>query len=173
VRPLFDAGLAVSGRARFVACRPGSVAKSAERRNPTMRSRFGENVMHSPRCSLRFVARPACLLAALAGFSAPAQPLLPNRDHAPLSLPTAGSLTLSQVRTRFGEPTQRIGADLWVYWNFPTAHPIAQREGDDTLIVHVVGDHARTIKLVNGAEVRALLRQLGRANRQAASTPPP
>ncbi len=51
--------------------------------------------------------------------------------------------------------------------------PAARRAGYDTLIVHFDGGFARTVKLVRGANVRALLHQLGQSNHVAAATPHP
>ncbi len=76
--------------------------------------------------------------------------------------------TATAVIERYGPPSQRIGADLWVYWNFPHAGAAALRAGYDTLTVHVVGDEVRAIRLVKTAELRALLRSIGSARRAAA-----
>ncbi len=129
--------------------------------------------MRSLPCSRCSLARLAFLLTALASVSTQAQAPRPNDDHELVALSAASSLTLAQVRSRFGEPSQRVGADLWVYWNFPTSNRTALRAGYDTLIVHVVGERARAIKLVRSTEVRALLHQLGQSNRHAASTQHP
>ncbi|MBL9190241.1 MAG: hypothetical protein JNK23_22355 [Opitutaceae bacterium] len=69
--------------------------------------------------------------------------------------------TATEVLARYGPPSQRIGADLWVYWNFPHASTAALNAGYDTLAVHVVGEEVRSIRLVNAAELRALLRSIG------------
>lgn len=82
-----------------------------------------------------------------------------DRDLLPFAIPAP--LTLDRVQTLYGEPSQHIGADLWVYWDYRGANGSARRAGFDTLIVHFDGEFARTVKLVRGADVRALLHQLG------------
>ncbi|MEO6246347.1 MAG: hypothetical protein ABIQ12_13010 [Opitutaceae bacterium] len=82
-------------------------------------------------------------------------------------------LTAAEVIARYGAPSQRIGADLWVYWDFPPASVAARRAGCDTLTVYVVGQEVRAIRLVNADALRALLRSVGDANRPAATASAP
>lgn len=98
---------------------------------------------------------------------------VPGDDRDTLPFPALAPLTVDRVQTLYGEPSQRIGADLWVYWDFRFASGSARRAGYDTLIVHFDGEFARTVKLVRGADVRALLQQLSQAKRVATTKPRP
>lgn len=111
------------------------------------------------------------LLGALAPLSA-AQPVIPaaSDDLVPFDQIFVRKHTTAGVLARYGPPPQRIGADLWVYWRFAEAPPAARRAGFDTLIVHVTGDDVQTLRIVNAEALRALLRQLGAANRAAVGT---
>lgn len=108
----------------------------------------------------RFLA--PVVFAAVSPLSLAQPPSASGRDLVPFEPPAVRQPTAAAVLARYGPPSQRVGADLWIYWNFP-------RAGWDTLVVHVVGDEVRAIRLVNGEALRALLRSVGGANRAAAT----
>jgi hypothetical protein len=117
----------------------------------------------------RFIVLPALFLVAPAFAQWP----VPGDDRDLLPFPAPAPLTLDRVQALYGVPSQRIGADLWVYWDYRFAGGSARRAGYDTLIVHFDGEFARTVKLVRGADVRALLAQIGQAKRVAVARPRP
>lgn len=98
---------------------------------------------------------------------------VPGDERELLPFPLLVPLTLERVQTLYGEPSERVGADLWIYWDFPFVHGAARRAGYDTLVVHFDGVFARTVKLVRATDVRALLQRLGQAKRMAAAKPRP
>lgn len=61
------------------------------------------------------------------------------------------------VRQLYGPPTQVVAPNLWIYWNFPTRNPAALRAGYDTLVVRIEHDEVVAMRLVNRADLRALL----------------
>ncbi|MBL9200225.1 MAG: hypothetical protein JNL39_06940 [Opitutaceae bacterium] len=117
--------------------------------------------------SPRFLA--PVVLAAASTLSPAQPPGASARDLVPFEALAMRAPTAASVLARYGPPSQRVGADLWIYWSFPRAGVAALRAGYDTLVVHVVGDDVRAIRLVNGDALRALLRSVGEANRAAAT----
>lgn len=97
-----------------------------------------------------------------------AQPITPGTDDlVPFDQLLVRKRTAAGVLARYGQPSQRVGADLWVYWRFAETPPAARRAGYDTLVIHIVGDEVRALRLVNADALRALLRSIGEANRTA------
>lgn len=107
----------------------------------------------------RLIVLPALFLVA----PALAQWPVPDEDRDSPAVPSLAPLTLDRVQTLYGEPSERIGADLWVYWDFQFAPNSARRAGYDTLIVYFDREFVRTVKLVRSADVRALLHKLSQA----------
>jgi hypothetical protein len=70
------------------------------------------------------------------------------------------------IRRLYGPPSAKVGADLWVYWNFSGASRAARDAGFDTLAVHVRDGEVISMRLVNGQALRTLLASVGAANRR-------
>lgn len=64
----------------------------------------------------------------------------------------------SRLLEILGLPTEIVAPDTWIYRDFYHPHPVAVREGYDTLIVGVVDDRVTVIKLVNGRALDRLLK---------------
>ena len=118
---------------------------------------------------------PALLIAPLVFLVAPHCPApaqapgtKPDDELVPFGPPR---LTLTTIVARYGPPSQRVGADLWIYWNFPANSAVAKHGEYDTLIVHIDGEYARAMRLVRAPDLRALLHRIGRANQAAITVP--
>jgi hypothetical protein len=58
-----------------------------------------------------------------------------------------------------GRPDEKLGPDLWLYWNFqPAGQPAADEP--KALVIFFSGDRVQSIRLVETKPARALLAQL-------------
>lgn len=130
----------------------------------------------------RFLLLPACSLLSLVcgcatAFDAPtsasailrpATPLtvdLPLGDHddppatlhqSSFHLPLLG-LTAEQTQRLLGQPAQRLGADVWVYWQSASPQPATENGGFDTLVVVFERATVSLVRRINGDALRARL----------------
>lgn len=61
------------------------------------------------------------------------------------------------VYVELGRPDERLGPDLWVYWDCQATSEKVNRLGFDTLVVRFEADRVAELKLTDGRVVRALL----------------
>jgi len=72
-------------------------------------------------------------------------------------------MTKDRLVEILGPPSEVAAPDTWIYRHFDSGHPVALREGYDTLIVGVVEDKVTVMKLVNGRALDRLLKAFAEA----------
>ena len=71
-------------------------------------------------------------------------------------------MSRTDIVAQLGEPSQKLGEDVWAYWGFRVAVPLTSARGD-ALVVVFVKDRVSLLRFTTRSAVETALRQM-RAN---------